>query len=394
MSVTFLHTADWQIGKPFARVPDDEKRTLIRQARIDVIQRLGELVEEKNAKFVLVAGDLFDSPTISKAVVSATCSAIGALKVPVLVIPGNHDFGGPGCLWEQEFFLKEQQSLAPNLRVLLEREPIELDECVIFPCPLLRRHESRDPCGWLEDFAEADFDKFGGKARIVLAHGSIQGFDSRSSEEGAPNLISLDRIPPCFDYIALGDWHGTKEVGQNRWYAGTPEQDRFARGTENDPGNTLAVTIRDRDSLLVEKIQTGRLGWHFIDFTFSDSRSIEDLEAEGSQRFAARAGKDLLHLTLRGSIDFTTREQIDQLVESWNSRLLRIKLFDETTILPSQQELEALVNRAGDPLIARVAAKLLLRSESHDPEEQKLASLALQELHQVVAREKGGDPFS
>ena len=39
--VRFLHSADWQIGKPYARVPDPEKRARLKQVRFEAIARLG-----------------------------------------------------------------------------------------------------------------------------------------------------------------------------------------------------------------------------------------------------------------------------------------------------------------------------------------------------------------
>jgi DNA repair exonuclease SbcCD nuclease subunit len=98
----FIHTADWQIGKRFAGISDPHKRSLVQQARIEVIKRIGLVAKDIGADFVLVAGDLFDSPSADKATVSAACSAIGQMELPIIVIPGNHDHGGPGSLWEQE----------------------------------------------------------------------------------------------------------------------------------------------------------------------------------------------------------------------------------------------------------------------------------------------------
>lgn len=141
-ATTFIHTADWQLGKPYARIEDGQKRALARQARLESIHRLGHAVRENHAAFVLVAGDLFDSPTPDKGTVSAACAAIGALAVPVYVIPGNHDHGGPGCVWEQPFFRQECAALAPNLQVLLKAEPVQLPGAILLPCPLLRRHDS------------------------------------------------------------------------------------------------------------------------------------------------------------------------------------------------------------------------------------------------------------
>ena len=147
--VSFLHSADWQIGKPYARVQDPDKRARLRQERIAMIGRIGALIAPCEAAFLLVAGDLFDSPTPSTSDVSAVCQAIGQLGIPVLVIPGNHDHGAPGSVWHSAFFQTEQQRRAPNLQVLLQREPLELNDAVVLPCPLLRRSDSGDPTAWV-----------------------------------------------------------------------------------------------------------------------------------------------------------------------------------------------------------------------------------------------------
>jgi hypothetical protein len=61
MSVTFLHTADWQLGKPYEYVEDPDKRILLQQERFHVIERMAALVSDHRAEFVVVAGDLFDT---------------------------------------------------------------------------------------------------------------------------------------------------------------------------------------------------------------------------------------------------------------------------------------------------------------------------------------------
>ena len=74
--ITFLHTADWQIGKPFASIADPAKRARVQQERIECIRRIGQVVRELRAAFVIVAGDLFDSPTPSNATVATALGAI------------------------------------------------------------------------------------------------------------------------------------------------------------------------------------------------------------------------------------------------------------------------------------------------------------------------------
>lgn len=306
MTTRFLHTADWQLGKPFAGIEDPQKRALVQQERIQAIRRIGEVARAQQVEFILVAGDLFDSPTTNRATVSAACSAIGQLGIPVLAIPGNHDHGGPGGIWNQTFFQREQASLAPNLRILLKPEPVEMGAAWIFPCPLLRRAESTDTTAWLRNpgaLAGCPSDKL----RIVLAHGSTQEFTSQSdddeAESSANNQIDLSRLPAEeFDYVALGDWHGTKQVAPAAWFSGTPELDRFPKGGDHDPGNVLIVVAGRGQTPTVTPVRVGRFGWHELAFDFAEDSSLGLFQERIDGLFAQRANEDLLRLELSGSL--------------------------------------------------------------------------------------------
>ena len=384
MKVTFLHTADWQLGKPFASIRDEAKRNRVQQERLHAVQRLAALVKESDASFIVVAGDLFDSSQATKATVSAACSAIGALGVPVLAIPGNHDHAGAGSIWEQEFFKREQQQLAPNLRVLLTPEPVILENAVIFPAPLLRRHEAGDPTAWIRAAMENSALP-PELLRIVLAHGTIQGFgSSQDDDDGGSNVVNwidLSRLPMAqIDYIALGDWHGTKQVGPAAWYSGTPEIDRFPKGDGNNPGNLLKVTVSRGLPPLVEKISSSRFLWKEMAFRFSDDASLDLFVSQMDEAIGPRGDEHLLLLSLDGSLGIEASGQLEKILESWESRLLRLKLDHRVTIAPTEEEIVALTQRADDPLIATVARQLVSQI-GIDDEDAAIARLALRELH-------------
>jgi DNA repair exonuclease SbcCD nuclease subunit len=388
MSLVFLHTADWQLGKPFASVRDDAKRHRLQQERLHAVQRLAELAKFSDAAFILVAGDMFDSSHATKATVSAACAAIGTLKVPVLVIPGNHDHAGPGSIWGQEFFLREQKQLAPNLRVLLTSEPVILEKAVVFPAPLLRRFEPGDPTAWIRSSVE-DPSLPPDLPRIVLAHGTIQGFGSvQEDEEGAStvvNWIDLSSLPAdAIDYIALGDWHGTKQVGPKAWYSGTPEIDRFPKGDANDPGNILKVTLTRGQPPRVEPLRSGRLQWQEQAFRFSDDASLDQFAARLDELIGPRGAENLLLLTLEGSLGIEAAGRLEKLLEAWEARLVRLKLDHRVTIAPAAEEIAALTRRTEDPLIAAVASQLVARVEG-DTEDAAIARLALRELYGALA---------
>jgi DNA repair exonuclease SbcCD nuclease subunit len=380
----FLHTADWQLGKPFAGTKDPQKRAILQNERFAVINRIGDKVRETNAEFVVVAGDLFDSPSVTKPTVSAACSAIGAIGVPVYVIPGNHDHGGPGSLWIQDFFLRECRQLSPNLTVLLNPEPVELPSAVLFPCPLLRRHEIVDPTVWLRATGDLE-ERFGDKPRIVIAHGSVLDFDfpSDQTDSEGNNILNLNELEQdSFDYMALGDWHGAKRVSAKAWYSGTPEFDRFAKGEGNNPGNVLVVEAARGVAPRVDSLPIGGIGWHEVDFTFADDSGLDRLRELVDAKVGNRVNRDLLRLRLSGPLGMGAMIQLDRMIEAWSSRLIRIKLENGTVITPSAAEMDGLSGRTGDPLVSRVASKLLELASGTD-EQAAVARVALRELYTV-----------
>ena len=392
--VSFLHSADWQIGKPYARVQDPDKRARLRQERIAMIGRIGALIPPCQASFLLVAGDLFDSPTPSTSDVSAVCQAIGQIGIPVLVIPGNHDHGAPGSVWHGAFFQTEQQRRAPNLHVLLERKPLELEEAVVLPCPLLRRSDSTDPTAWVRQLSWSDLPA--DKPRILLAHGSVHGFAAADLDAdddnpvSANNRLQLDeRLLAQLDYVALGDWHGLKQINPHTWYSGTPEPDRFPRSNDYQSGQVLAVTVQRGGLPEVVPRATAALEWHQLQVHLNGPGDLDRLEQQLEPLLLGEPGRQLLLLEQRGSLSLEAHQRYAELLERLEAQLLRLKRRGTIEQAPDADELAQLITRADDPLIARVAADLhrdLEQSCSEEQHEQRLLlQQALAELHRAAA---------
>ncbi|MFZ9606283.1 MAG: metallophosphoesterase family protein [Vulcanococcus sp.] len=389
--LSFLHSADWQIGKPFARVQDPDKRALLRQARINCIDRIGAVAQSQAASLLLVAGDLFDSPTPSSSDISAVCQAIGRLPLPVLVIPGNHDHGAPGSVWHQPFFKAEQQRRAPNLQVLLEREPLVLEEAIVLPCPLLRRHESEDPTAWIRNLAWSDLPS--DRPRILLAHGSVHGFgaDDLDADEENPssdrNRLRLDpALLDAVDYVALGDWHGLKQIQAKAWYSGTPEPDRFPRSEDYQGEQVLAVRVNRGGLPQVSAERTGALHWLHHRVELHSEEDLGRLERSLEQQLGDEPGQHLLLLEESGRLSFQAHRRYALLLERLEAQLLRLKRRGRCEEAPDALELDQLTSRADDPLIATVASRL--QGDLSNPElpaqERALLQQALAELHRCV----------
>jgi len=386
-AVTVLHTADWQIGKPYGRVQDPDKRSRLRQVRLEAIGRIGSIAQRCQASAVVVAGDLFDSPTPSPADVSAVCAAIGALALPTVVIPGNHDHGGAGSVWQSQTFWAEQRRRAPLLQVLVERQPLALDGLLVLPCGLQQRHDSNDPCGWLQqlDWSALPPDS----PRLVLAHGGVSGFGGSDLDDDnpapTPNRIDLNASwLQQVDYVALGDWHGCKQVHPKAWYSGTPEADRFPRGDDYRSGQVLTVQLQRGVAPVVTPHSCGAIGWHPLGFSLGGDGDLPRLDTQVEQLLQGRVGQDLLLLELEGQLSIAGQQQLDALLQRWQAQLLRLKRRGAVRLQADAAELAALTELTAAPLVAAVAQRLQ-QHLAHDASDRQELSQALLELHRCVS---------
>lgn len=384
--ITILHSADWQLGKPYGRIADPDKRALARTARFDALGRLAEAAAREQVALVLVAGDVFDATTVDRATVSKACAALGQVRVPVVLLPGNHDHGGPGSLWHQRYFQDELARLAPQVRVALAPERIDVAGVSVFPCPLMRASEPQDLTAWLRDGTALDAAP-PGHARIVLAHGATQDFGAAALDEddiAGSNRIDLSRLPQeALDYVALGDWHGTKQVGPKAWYAGAHEPDRFPRGPGYVSGQALRVEVARGQAPQVRPVVLGGLAWSALQHEVVGDAGLPGLEQAVEACVGRGVDTHLLELTLGGRLGLAGMQRLEQLLQRLEAQLVRLKLERHVSLEPQPDELEGLSQRTADPAIATVARGLAAQlGQPGEPGE--VARLALQELYQLV----------
>ncbi len=377
--VRLVHTADWQIGKGYGNVAE-EAACRLRQARIGAVDRVGVAAREFDAAYVVVAGDLWDSPTLPMETVHECFHAIGRVRRPVLVIPGNHDHGGSDGIWHRPEVQESQQRYAPNLRLLAQPEPVLLPDLVVLPCPLLRRHSATDSTAWLRSFPWDTLPT--DRPRLVLAHGSVTNFGERVQH----NVIDPDQLPTAaLDYIALGDWHGRKQVGPKAWYCGTPEPDCFDKDGSGRRSQVLLVEVERGQTPRVTPHSTGHFHWHHLETELSGAEDLHHLQQQVDGYIGNRVRRDLLSMDLGHSIlDFASHERYVEWSRRLREQLLVVVHKGSCTAVPAGDDLNALLNRPEDPLVCSVANQLQRRRlEGPDSE---IASKALAELFRMVRR--------
>jgi DNA repair exonuclease SbcCD nuclease subunit len=367
MPISVIHTADWQIGKAFGNIPGDAG-AMLREQRFQTIRRIAELARERAADAVLVAGDVFDSNAVKDETIRRALNAMEGFAGPWVLLPGNHDAALAESVWTRI----TRWGIRENLLLATSPEPIVLAEgrMVVLPAPLRRKQEVIDLTEWFDSAATAP-----GAVRIGLAHGSVAG---RLPEEAeAKNPIAEDRADRArLDYLALGDWHGTREIAPRTWYAGTPEADRWK---ENDPGNVLSVTIGGPGAQpFVERIPVGHFQWRRLEASIH-SRADVDVLDDSVRSFGIAAERLVLALQLDGAVDFATRIALEDVLQRWRALFRFLDVSDADLVdEPSEDDLDR-IDRGG---FVRTAVEWL-RARADDPGDgdRDLARLALRILY-------------
>ena len=371
MAISFIHTADWQIGRVFGNVGVDAG-VLLRTQRLKTVKRIAELASEHHVDAVLVAGDVFETNAVSNETIHGLIQAMEPFKGPWVLLPGNHDPALAESVWSRIEYLGRPA----NLHIALTADAIVLSDgsLVVLPAPLLRRHEPEDITSEWDTISTP-----AGAIRVGLGHGSIENRLPGKAE--APNPIAEDRENLArLDYLALGDWHGTVQISSRTWYSGTPEPDRFKT---NDSGNILLVTIEQSGALpVVTSERVAFYRWDDLEFSFSSAADIAALEALLTQ-LVAPLDRHIVSLRLSGSLDLSARQQLEFSLSRWRPRFASL-----------QEDVSALCAQPTDADLDRIDTSGFLRSAMNrlrtihsDPSNpnQPYAAEALSLLYQVHA---------
>jgi len=364
----FIHSADWQLGKPFGRFNPDIRAALT-EARFDAIDVLGRTAAKHGAQHVIVAGDIFDTEGPEDRTIVQAISRMDRHACRWWLLPGNHDFARNGGLWG-----RVRQQAGDRIVILSEPEPHQIEDGIwLLPAPLIHRHNLEDPTT-LFDTMETP----AARLRIGVAHGSIRDFGSRGETKNqiAPDRAKLSNL----DYLALGDWHGALKVDARTWYSGTPETDRFQR---DEPGHALLIDLQPDLAPTVTPIRTGRFQWLIRDWTVNDEAAFH---AECDQLLTGiDAPNTLLQLTLAGITSLCERVvMLGQLENDLGHRLRHLTVrADDLLGRPRKEDLATI---AVEGMLGTAAAKLSAKIDAGGPD-GVIAKRALERLFIEYSRE-------
>jgi DNA repair exonuclease SbcCD nuclease subunit len=369
MAFTFIHTADWQLGKSFGQFPA-EAAAALRLERQNVITRIAEAAKDIGAKHIFVAGDIWDSAIPANATLRQPLAIMEEVKdLHWWLLPGNHDPDGSDGLWDRIDAIK-----AANVHSLRDAKAVEIESGVfLLPAPWARIQHGEDLTAWMANCQTPE-----GSLRIGLAHGGVYGFGSEG--DGAREVIPPNRAESAaLDYLALGDWHAKAEVTPNTFYAGTPEPDRHKSGAR---GQVLAVTLEKGQPAKITDIPTAYYDWPLLSLVFEPNIVAASLKA---LRIKLLEGHPLrrthVRLDVSGNMTAADWQVFDRFVEEMRGECGSFDLRGEGNVklVVVTEDIEALDAQGS----VRQAAEALA-AKSTDPDlsktERQIASDALRLL--------------
>lgn len=329
--VRFIHTADLQLGMT-RRFLDADAQARYAQARIDSLVSIGALATREDARFVVVAGDVFETNRVRPRTVGRALEAMAAISVPVLLLPGNHDPLDAASVYRSPTFTRAKP---PNVLVLETQDPVEppgSQGVQVIGAPWLTKRPLEDLAAEAIEAIETAGGLWSdpGIERILVAHGPID-FRGEAHELFTIRQSVLESAVTSrrVGYVALGDRHSTTAIGDTGriWYSGSPEPTAH---DETDAGHVLLVDL-DGDRCEVQRRPIGT--WRFLSRTLelatgSDPDALEQL-------LDALPDKDrsVVRLTLQGVISLTDHARLQRIIEDAREVFGSLEAWEATSSL-------------------------------------------------------------
>jgi exonuclease SbcD len=370
MTLSVFLTSDLHLGMKFAGYPEAAQAALV-EARFTCLERMVEEAGRLRSDIFVVAGDLFDRVSASRRDIQRAAAVLGSFSGKlVAVLPGNHDYLGPGDqLWPafrsacaDQILLLDEAGQYPLAR-------FDLDAC-LYAGPCTSKHSRTNAVQWVK---QAQRDPAVGH-HIGVAHGSLEGFSPDYGENYYP-MRSAELLAMGLEVWLLGHTHTPFPSRPGRhekiFYPGTPEPDGFdcAHG-----GSAWNIRLSPQ-GVAANQVPTGSL--RFVDETVP-VRGQDDLD-QLLAKYAGEGGQSiLLRAQLVGRVPREVISEVGPMGQRLKESVLHLEM--RTNGLTEEVTAEA-VDREYPPgsFPHRLLSRLL---EAGDREALSLASELLEKARQ------------
>ena len=294
-----LHTADWHVGKAI------RGRSRLAESAAALAEVTGIAVDE-GVDAVLVAGDVYDQRAAAPeadAIVFETLVRLSEARIPVVVIPGNHDsalrFEALGKLLAPIGVTVVARVAPPDGGGVVEVPARDGSDAALIACiPFVPERRFGDAAAlfdateaWYRSYADGMGELLSAMAgafrpdrvNVVLGHlftdGALVGGGERELTIGMAYAVSSGRLPGTAQYVALGHVHKPQAI------PAAPSPTRYA-------GSVLQLDFGERDqtkSVSIVDASPGRPA-KVREVELTSGRRLLDLHGTLDE-VAARAGE-------------------------------------------------------------------------------------------------------
>ncbi len=304
MKIKIFHTSDLHIGQKLLNLDNEN---LLYNARFETLDKLISTANDNDCGFFVVAGDLFNTLTVTKTEVSRVVNSLNNFSgEAVLVLPGNHDFyttDNPKQLW-----MWFEDMINSNTVLLKTNKIYNFGMINFYPAHCTSKKSSNNNLDWIKNIQEYDNNAI----HVGIAHGSLENVSPDMKGEYFP--MKIKELDSAFiDVWLLGHTHipYPENNEQSRYYfAGTPEPDGFDC---KHKGTARIIEIDKNKNIKSEIIQTGK--YYFLKKDHADIYNSNDIKSIEQEYTKKEYNNAFLRLNLSGSLtekDYDLKFEIEK----------------------------------------------------------------------------------
>lgn len=341
----------------------------IRKTQFRTLTNIVDAVKQTRSDFLVVAGDLFDTNSVSIRLVKDVLSCFASIApVPVYIQPGTHDVFDSASVYRT---ILNSNILPTNVTVIPEEasEFRPVPDVGLFASANTTKRGGDRPLRRLSSLASGSDARY----KVAVIHGSVD-VPGLSIDPHEP-LVGQDEIASSpFQYVAMGHWHKRQiwsQGGTQAIYCGTPETLEFDEIPS--PGTVTVVSLGD--IVQAEERVVGTHKWVKVSLDLSLMPDANAIIHRANQEAGSRT---LLRLELRGNLagqdNWLDGLSVDDLVEAIGPNFFHAEIDASRLVLHDPDPGEFPPNSIGRAFHEIMAEKI---DEAQDPAEKEMLQEAL-----------------
>jgi exonuclease SbcD len=317
--IRIIHTADNHLGINYSNWKNKDAAQKVSEERFKALERIVQHTNSANADYLVIAGDLFENTSVKVAIIEKCVAVLKKSNVPVVIIPGNHDFyeNADNKLWKS--FLR----MVENTEIILlnDYQPVLVESgeksVWFYPCFCDNKHSNTSRIHWVERSHEiAD-------AHIGIAHGNLEGLGLGADRYF--NMTKQQLLAKNLDLWLLGHIHvpwptQSSFNGERILMPGTHTPDGYGR---IHPGGFFDIKFHDSQNIEVEWIESGAFRFYNLEFVLTHA---DDILALKKKLTSFIPESTLIKIKLCGRLVGNDLQELNQMLTETGASILDFQI--------------------------------------------------------------------